>query len=291
MRRQNKLLLFTLPWIVYFLAFWLYPLAYSFYLSLTDFQLLRGNGSFIGFSNYSRLFSDPVFTKSLINTFYFVFGTIPITTVAALILALFIAEKIPGHRIFQAAYFIPSITAMVVIALIFYNLYARGGYIHTLFRMVGISPPQNGFLQSEKTALWAIMAMDIWVAIGYYVLIFLAGIKAIPTELFEAARVDGAGFWKRSMGITIPLIKSTFVFVIVLNTIRSFQIFIEIFVMTSGRPFNSTLTSVYFIFDKGIGRGDIGYASAAAYILFLIILIFSLLQFKLINIKKPTGPK
>jgi len=291
MRRQNKLLLFTLPWIVYFLAFWLYPLAYSFYLSLTDFQLLRGTGSFVGFSNYSRLFSDPVFTKSLVNTFFFVFGTIPITTIMALILALFIAEKIPGHRIFQAAYFIPSITAMVVIALIFYNLYARGGYIHTLFRMAGISPPQNGFLQSEKTALWAIMAMDIWVAIGYYVLIFLAGIKAIPTELFEAARVDGAGFWKRSIAITIPLLKSTFVFVIVLNTIRSFQIFIEIFVMTSGRPFNSTLTSVYFIFDKGIGRGDIGYASAAAYILFLIILVFSLLQFKLINIKKPTGPK
>jgi multiple sugar transport system permease protein len=291
MRRQNKLLLFTLPWIVYFLIFWLYPLAYSFYLSMTDFQLLRGSGTFTGFSNYTRLFSDPVFTKSLVNTFYFVFGTIPVTTILALILALFIAEKIPGHKIFQAAYFIPSITAMVVIALIFYNLYSRGGYIHTLFRMVGLSPPQNGFLQSEKTALWAIMGMDIWVAIGYYVLIFLAGIKAIPTELFEAARVDGAGFWKRSMGITIPLLKSTFVFVIALNTIRSFQIFIEIFVMTSGRPFNSTLTTVYFIFDKGIGRGDIGYASAAAYILFLIILVFSLLQFKLINIKKPTGPK
>jgi len=149
-----------------------------------------------------------------------------------------------------------------------------------------MSPPTNGFLQSEKTSLWAIMAMDIWVAIGYYVLIFLAGIKAIPTELFEAARVDGAGFWRRSRLITIPLLKSTFAFVIVLNTIRSFQIFIEIFVMTSGRPFNSTLTTVFFIFDKGIGRGDIGYASAAAYILFMIILVFSLAQLKLINIKR-----
>jgi multiple sugar transport system permease protein len=289
MRQPNKILLFTLPWIAYFMIFWLYPLAYSFYLSLTDFQLLRGSGSFIGLTNYTRLISDPVFIKSLVNTFYFVFGTIPLTTIVALILALFIAEKIPGYKVFQAAYFIPSITAMVVIALIFYNLYSRGGYIHSLFQFAGITPPKNGFLQSEKTALWAIMAMDIWVAIGYYVLIFLAGIKAIPTELFEAARVDGAGFWKRSIAITIPLLKSTFAFVIVLNTIRSFQIFIEIFVMTSGRPFNSTLTTVYFIFDKGIGRGDIGYASAAAYILFLIILIFSLAQFKLINVKKPTG--
>jgi multiple sugar transport system permease protein len=286
MSRPNKILLFILPWASYFLVFWLYPLTYSFYLSLTDFQLLRGSGDFIGLSNYSRLFGDPVFMTSLANTFYFVFGTIPLTTIAALILALLIAEKVPGHRIFQAAYFIPSITAMVVIALIFYSLYSRDGYIYTLFRLAGMNPPANGFLQSEKTALWAIMGMDIWVAIGYYVLIFLAGIKAIPTELFEAARVDGAGFIRRSLSITIPLLKSTFAFVIVLNTIRSFQIFVEIFVMTSGRPFNSTLTTVYFVFDKGITRGDIGYASAAAYILFLIIMVFSLLQFKLINVRK-----
>jgi multiple sugar transport system permease protein len=253
---------------------------------LTNFQLLRGEGEFVGLANYARLFGDPVFTKSLVNTFYFVFGTIPLTTFFALILALLIAEKVPGHRIFQAAYFIPSITAMVVIALIFYNLYSRGGYIFTLFRLAGLSPPPNGFLQSEDTALWAIMGMDIWVAIGYYVLIFLAGIKAIPTELYEAARVDGAGFWRRSWSISIPLLKSTFAFVIVLNSIRSFQIFVEIFVMTSGRPFNSTLTTVFFIYDKGITRGDIGYASAAAYILFFIILIFSLIQFKLMNVKR-----
>jgi len=275
-----------MPWALYFLAFWLYPLGYSFCLSLTDFQLLQGQGNYVGAGNYIRLLQDPVFTKSLENTFYFVFGTIPLTTLLALILALFIAEKIPGHQIFQAAYFIPSITAMVVIALIFYNLYSRGGYIYSLAKLAGFTPPPNGFLQSEHTALWAIMAMDIWVAIGYYVLIFLAGIKAIPSELYEAARVDGASFWRRSWNITIPLLKSTFAFVIVLNTIRSFQIFIEIFVMTSGRPFNSTLTTVFFVYDKGITRGDIGYASAAAYLLFMIILIFSLLQFRLINTKR-----
>ncbi len=288
MRSRNKMLLFILPWIIYLLVFWLYPIGYSFYLSLTDFQLLRGTGHFIGFSNYSRLIADPVFVKALKNTFVFVFGTIPITTLLALFLALLIAEKIPGHRIFQAAYFIPSITAMVVVALIFYNLYSRGGYIFSLCKLAGISPPQNGFLQSEKTALLSIMAMDVWVAIGYYVLIFLAGIKSIPVELYEAARVDGAGFFRRSLNITIPLLKSTFAFVIVLNTIRSFQIFVEIFVMTSGRPFNSTLTAVYFIFDKGISRGGIGYASAAAYLLFLIILVFSLIQFRLTNIRRTT---
>lgn len=286
MRTRNKILLFTSPWIIYLLVFWLYPICYSLYLSLTDFTLLQGTGKFIGFSNYSHLLSDPVFLTSLKNTFYFVFGTIPVTTILALIFALLIAEKIPGHRIFQAAYFIPSITAMVVISLIFYNLYSRGGYIYSLFQLAGIPPPKNGFLQSEKTALLSIMAMDVWVAIGYYVLIFLAGIKSIPTELYEAARVDGAGFFRRSFNITIPLLKSTFAFVIVLNTIRSFQIFVEIFMMTSGRPFNSTLTAVFFIFERGISRGSIGYASAAAYILFIILLTFSLIQFKLINVRK-----
>lgn len=286
MRARNKTLVFILPWVVYLVVFWLYPMGYSLYLSLTDFQLLRGTGDFVGLANYTRLLSDPVFTKALKNTFVFVFGTIPVTTILALILALLIAEKIPGHRIFQAAYFIPSITAMVVIALIFYNLYSRGGYIFSLCKLAGIDPPPNGFLQSEKTALLSIMAMDVWVAIGYYVLIFLAGIKSIPVEIYDAARVDGAGFFKKNWNISIPLLKSTFAFVIVLNTIRSFQIFVEIFVMTSGRPFNSTTTAVYFIFDKGISRGNIGYASAAAYILFLIILAFSLAQFKLTDIRR-----
>jgi len=286
MRTNTRILLFTLPWVIYLAVFWIYPICYSFYLSLTDFHLLTGVGKNIGFANYIRLFKDPVFSKALTNTLYFVFGTIPVTTILALMLALLIAEKIPGHRIFQAAYFIPSITAMVVVALIFYNLYSRDGYIFLLCRLAGLSPPPNGFLQSEKTALLSIMAMDIWVAVGYYVLIFLAGIKSIPAELYDAARVDGAGFFRRSVGVTIPLLKSTFAFVIVLNTIRSFQIFVEIFVMTSGRPFNSTLTAVYFVFDKGISRGDIGYASAAAYILFLIILIFSLVQFRLTGVRR-----
>ena len=268
MRTDKKILLFTLPWLFFLAVFWLYPIGYSFYLSLTDFVLLKGTGNFIGLDNYANLISDPVFLTSLKNTFYFVFGTIPVTTLLALVLALLIAEKIPGHKMFQAAYFIPSITAMVVVALIFYNLYSRGGYIHSLFQLAGIPPPVNGFLQSEKTALLSIMAMDIWVAVGYYVLIFLAGIKSIPTELYEAARIDGAGFFRRSASITIPLIKSTFVFVIVLNTIRSFQIFVEIFVMTSGRPFNSTLTAVFFIFERGISRGSIGCLGRRLYSIF-----------------------
>jgi multiple sugar transport system permease protein len=222
---------------------------------------------------------------ALKNTAFFVFGTIPFTTAIALVLAVLIAEKIPGHRIFQAGYFIPSITSMVVIALIFSSLYARGGYLHLLGSFIGIDVPQNGYLFSTATALPAIMVMDIWVAIGYYVLLFLAGIKSIPTEIFEAAKLDGAGFWRRIFSVTLPQITPILLFILVINTIRSFQVFIEIYVMTKGGPLGSTSTVVYFVFDEGLQKFNMGYASAAAYLLFIIILLFSLVQMKLINRK------
>jgi multiple sugar transport system permease protein len=130
--------------------------------------------------------------------------------------------------------------------------------------------------------------MDVWVAVGYYVLLFLAAIKSIPTEINEAARLDGAGFWRRLIAVTLPQIAPMTLFVVVINTIRSFQIFIEIYVMTKGGPLGSTSTVVYFVFEEGLRKFNMGYASAAAYLLFIIILIFSLLQMKLISGKGKT---
>jgi len=239
----------------------------------------------VGLANFIQLFNDPSFLLALKNTAFFVFGTIPFTTAIALVLAVLIAEKIPGHKIFQAGYFIPSITSMVVIALIFSSLYARGGYLHLLGGLIGIDVPENGYLFSTSTALPAIMVMDVWVAIGYYVLLFLAGIKSIPIEIFEAAKLDGARFWRRIFSVTIPQITPILLFILVINTIRSFQVFIEIYVMTRGGPLGSTSTVVYFVFDEGLQKFNMGYASAAAYLLFVIILLFSLAQMKLISRK------
>ncbi len=283
MRRINTAI-FISPWFLTLLIFWAFPVVYSFVLSFTDYSIL-GKASFVGLSNFIRLFGDPSFLLALKNTAFFVFGTIPFTTAIALVLAVLIAEKIPGHKIFQAGYFIPSITSMVVIALIFSSLYARGGYLHLLGGLIGIDVPENGYLFSTSTALPAIMVMDIWVAIGYYVLLFLAGIKSIPTEIFEAAKLDGAGFWRRIFSVTLPQITPILLFIMVINTIRSFQVFIEIYVMTKGGPLGSTSTAVYFVFDEGLQKFNMGYASAAAYLLFIIILLFSLLQMKLITRK------
>jgi multiple sugar transport system permease protein len=280
--KRFNLLILVFPWIATLAIFWVFPVIYSLVLSFTDYSIF-GQTRYIGVANYLKLFSDRTFLLSLKNTLYFVFGTIPFTTVIALVLAVLIAEKIPGHKIFQAGYFIPSIVSMSVVAIVFTALYARGGYLHMLGKLCGLAVPENGYLFSTSTALPAIMAMDIWVAVGYYVLLYLAAIKSIPVEIYEAARLDGAGFWRRLWQVTLPQITSMTLFVVVINTIRSFQIFIEIYVMTRGGPLGSTSTVVYFVFDEGLRKFNMGYASAAAYLLFVVILIFSLIQMKLIG--------
>ncbi|UCD94633.1 MAG: sugar ABC transporter permease [Candidatus Zixiibacteriota bacterium] len=273
--------LFASPWVLTFLIFWLFPLLYSLCLGFTDYRLLKPTYNWVGFSNFAALFSDRAFLESLKNTFIFVIGTIPFTTAIALFLALLIEKKFPGRTLFRSGFFMPSITAMVVIALIFTNLYSRGGYIYLMAEMLGLSPPENGFLLSSKTALFSVMAMDIWMSVGYYMLLFLAGLKSIPGELYEAAEVAGAGTLRKFFSITLPLLKPVTLFIIVINTIKSFQVFVEIFVMTKGKYGSST--AVYFIYETGLNRFEFGHASAAAYILFLIIAVFSIVQFGLLR--------
>ncbi|RKX23681.1 MAG: sugar ABC transporter permease [Candidatus Zixiibacteriota bacterium] len=273
--------LFASPWVITFLVFWLFPLLFSLYLGFTDYKLLKPTYNWVGLNNFVALFSDSEFLDSLKNTFIFVIGTIPFTTVIALVFALLLNKNFPGRTLFRSAYFMPSITSMVVIALIFTNLYSRGGYLYMLADMIGLSPPENGFLLSNKTALFSVMAMDIWMSVGYYMLLFLAGLKSIPEELYEAAEVAGAGAFRKFFSITLPLLKPVTLFIIVINTIKSFQVFVEIFVMTRGRY--DSATAVYFIYETGLSRFEFGYASAAAYILFLIIAVFSFAQFGLLK--------
>jgi multiple sugar transport system permease protein len=273
--------LFASPWIVSFAVFWFFPLIYSLVLGFSDYRLLRPSYAWVGLENYIALFSDQSFLVSLKNTFIFVIGTIPVTTVIALGLALLVNRNFVGRTIFRSAYFMPSVTSMIVVALVFTNLYSRGGYIYLLAEMLGFSPPPNGFLLSSSTALYAIMAMDVWMSVGYYMLLFLAGLKSIPEELYEAAEVNGAGAWQKFRYITLPLLKPVALFIIVINTIKSFQVFVEIFVMTRGRY--GTSTAVYFIYEAGLSRFEFGYASAAAYVLFIIIAVFSLMQFRLLR--------
>ena len=276
-----------LPWILTFVVFWLFPLLFSLITGFTDYSLISRNATvWVGFDNYRELITDQEFISSIKNTFIFVFGTVPITTVISLYMAVLVNRRFKGRGLFRAGYFLPSITSMVVISLIFTNLYNRGGYIAGLATMLGFSTPENGFLYNRSTALYSIMAMDIWMSVGYYMLIFLSGLKSIPSELYEAARIQGAGNIRQFFSITLPLLKPVALFIIVINTIKSFQVFVEIFVMTKGKF--ETASMVYFIYKTGVTTAfQFGYASAAAYILFAIIGIFSVIQFLLMRRRQP----
>ncbi|MEW6412861.1 MAG: sugar ABC transporter permease [Candidatus Zixiibacteriota bacterium] len=270
----------ALPWLITFAVFWLFPIVYSFVIGFTDQQLLAKDYDWIGLDNYRALFTDPAFISSLESTFVFVFGTIPVTTIIALGMALLINRQFRLRGLFRAGYFLPSITSIIVIALIFTNLYQRGGYIAYLASLVGLDVPEHGFLLSSDTSLYSIMAMDVWMAVGYYMLIFLAGLKSIPDELYEVAELSGAGKIRQFFSITLPLLRPVALFIIVINSIKSFQVFAEIFVMTKGKFETSTM--VYFIYETGLTtKFEFGYASAAAYVLFIIIAVFAAIQFTL----------
>jgi multiple sugar transport system permease protein len=281
-------LILLIPWIITFCLFWLYPLGYAAFLSMTQYSTLADSFRFIGFENYKNILNDAIFWKALANTAMFTFGTVPVTTGFALLLASIINSKyIKFKEFFRSSYFMPSVTSLVVISLIFTNLYSKDGYINNLLNLLNLPVSQRGFLLEPSTALLSVMAMDVWISTGYYMVLFLAGMQTISNDLYDSAKLAGATAWQQFWIITLPLLRPTLLFVIVINTIKSFQIFIEIFIMTKGGPLNSTTTLVYLVFVNAFEKFDMmGYASALAYIVFIILLIFSFLQIKILRYKE-----
>jgi multiple sugar transport system permease protein len=267
---------FLSPWVLAFGVFGLFPFAFSLWASFTDYSPIRGAARFVGLSNYARAFGDPEFWSALGTTAFFTVGTIPFTTALALGLALAVQPAFRGRTLFRVGFFVPSVVSVVVLSLVFKGLYASDGAINGLLRALGIEGPN--WLLDPNAALPAIMAMDVWAASGYYMIVFLAGLEAIPRELYEAARLEGASGFQRFVRITLPLLKPTLLFVLVVNTIRSLQIFAEVFVMTRGGPLHRTTTVVYYLYEQAFYRFDLGYASAVAYLLFAVTLVIAWVQ-------------
>jgi multiple sugar transport system permease protein len=281
---KRTALLLILPWTLTLLVFWAYPLVYALYLSFTKYKTLTTDTIWIGFDNYKQLFSDEAFKQSLLNTFIFVIGTIPLTMIFALFGAALLSRIKKLQYFFQSALFLPSVTSLVVIALIFTNLYSSGGYINTLLKLIGLPHSEKGWLLEPSTALPAVMAMDVWVSVGYYAVLFVAAIQNISKDLYEVADLEGASAWQQFWKITLPSIKPTILFALVLNTIKSFQVFTEIYVLTKGGPLGRTSTLVYSVYQNAFERADgMGYACAVAYVLFFIIAIFSAVEFRMLR--------
>jgi len=269
------------PWVVAFGLFGLYPFIFSLGASFTDYSPIRRGAHFVGVDNYARALADPAFWGSLGNTAFFVVGTIPFTTALALALALAVQPAFRGRSMFRVGFFLPSVVSVVVLSLVFKGLYAPGGPLNSVLGRLGLPTPS--WLLDPATAMPAIMAMDVWSASGYYMVIFLAGLEAIPRELYDAARLEGASRWSVFQHITLPLLRPTMLFVLVVNTVRSLQIFAEVFVMTRGGPLHQTTTVVYYLYEEAFYRFNLGYACAVAYLLFVVTLALAWAQMRIVG--------
>lgn len=271
------------PWVIVLTVFWLYPFFYAFALSFSDFNIFSGEWKFVGWDNFYAVLTNSEFWSALGHTTFFAVGTVPVTTALAILLALVLNRRLPGRAVFRAGFFMPTLTATVVMSLIFLHMYSQDGYLYRLAAFIGLSVPAHGFLLSDATALLAVMGMDVWISVGYFSLLFLAGLQTIPHELVEDALMHGANGWQRFWAITWPFLRPTMLYAVVINLIKSFQIFTEIFVMTQGGPLGSTTTAVYHVYVSGFERFNLGYASAAAFVLFAVIAVFSYSQFRLFS--------
>ena len=285
-RRGSKLRLrnaligwsFILPNFLGFALLTLVPIVILFYMSFTNWNVF-GKADWVGLANFQRLIGDGSFRISVINTLYYSAMHIPLTIVVSLGLALLLNNKLRGVAFFRTAAFFPYITSIVAIAVVWNLLFSpEYGPINEFLRFIGIENPP-GWLTSPQWAMPAVVIVSTWRDMGYYMILFLAGLQTVPRELHEAARVDGASVWQRFVNVTLPCLRPTMFFVTVMLTINSFKIFDLILVMTEGGPGQSTLVMSQFIYRKGFEESQFGYASAAAVVLFFMCIIVTILQF------------
>jgi multiple sugar transport system permease protein len=274
-RETLEFYLFISPWLIGFLGFLLYPLGSSLFYSFTRYDI-GAHPVWIGIYNYVRSFQDPHFLNSLWVTVRFALISIPGMTIVALGLALLLAQKLKGINTFRTMYFMPSVMPMVAISLTwFYVLRPDTGPLAGLLALVGIEAPR--FLSDRAWALPTLMLINIWLAFGSQMVIYLAGIKGIPAELYEVAEIDGAGRWAKFWNVTIPMLSSTIFLNLILGIIGAMQMFDVPYVMTQGGPGESTLTYMYYLYNTGWVEIRMGLASALGWILFVIIMAITLL--------------
>ncbi|MGA9400122.1 carbohydrate ABC transporter permease [Haladaptatus sp.] len=267
----------VLPKVFIFAAVLLIPFLGAFYVSLHQWEPLARSHPFVGIDNYVRLVQDPIFWDALINTAGYSLALLVFDVPIALGLALLLNMNLRGTKFYSAAIFLPVVTSWVVVSLIWSWIYnPQYGLLNTMLGTIGL--PQLSWLQSSKTALASIALMSIWKHIGFNMVIFLAGLKGIPDDLYEAAIIDGANRWERFRYVTLPLLKPTTFFVFVVTLVFSFRVYTQVYVMTNGGPVHSTYTIVYYFWQTGFQQFEMGYASAIAVVLFLLVFGLSVLQ-------------
>ncbi len=269
--------LFISPWIVGFLIFTAGAMLFSLGLVFYKTDLLTGF-NFYGLRNLTKMVSDPLYHKSLTVTSYYAFAVVPLSLVIGLVIALGLNQGLPAQGLWRTLYYLPSVTSGIAVAMLWiWIFYPDAGLLNQALRMVGIEGPR--WLYSEEWAVPAFIIMGAWGA-GGNMLLYLAGLQGIPSQLYEAARIDGANSWRAFWAITIPMLSPTIFFNLIMGIIGSFQVFTQALVMTDGGPNNATLTIMLYLYRKGFEQFQFGYASAIAWSLFAIVMVLTLLVFR-----------
>jgi putative chitobiose transport system permease protein len=256
-----------------------YPALQAFYLSFTRYEDLTQPPIWIGLENFRKLWTDLLFWQTFHNTLLYLICVVPILVVLPLGLAILVNRKLRGMHWFRVAYYVPVVISMVVAGIAWKWLYADSGLLNQFLRLVGIS--NIPWLTSPNWAIFSVMAVTIWKGLGYYMVIYLAGLQAIPADLYEAAAIDGSDGIKKHWDITVPLMKPYLLLVAVISAISATKVFEEVYVMTKGGPNHHSETIVYYLYDKAFGELELSYACAIGLVMFLIILGLSMLRLSL----------
>lgn len=277
-REEVNAWLFVSPIVFGLLIFQVFPVLFSLYVSFTDWNLLS-SPTWVGLSNYVDLFTiDPFFASTLRNTIFYALGTVFLGLILSLLIAMLLNQQLVGKDIFRALFFLPVILPTASAALAWTWMYdAQSGIINSFLKLLGATPIP--WLINTKYAMWAIIIEAVWAGLGFNTVIFLAGLQNISQDYYEAAEIDGASAWNKFLNITLPLLSPTTFFVIVTSIINAIQIFDLPFVMTNGGPANATQTIVMYIYSNAFRLQRMGLASAVGYMVFIIILGLTFINF------------
>ena len=282
LREWRVPLLFLLPGCAVMGAVVLYPALRVLAMSFTDYNMINPAQP-VGWGNYVRLWSDPMFWSALRNTALYLLVVVPVLTLLPALLAILVNRALPGLTFFRAALYLPVVTSLVISALVWKWLYAEQGLLNELLLRSGLTDDPVRFLTDPDHALFSVMAVTIWSGLGYYMVIYLAGLQAIPPQLLETAELEGVNRRQQILHIVLPLLKPQMAVVAVMSSVASMKVFEEVYVMTQGGPLDSTKTLVFFLYEAAFVEFDMGYAAAAGVVLFALTLALSLFNLHLLS--------
>lgn len=268
--------LFLLPAGIVLLVFFFIPFFQTIGLSFFDYSNSIYHPNFSGLQNYIDIFKNPIFYKVMLNTVIYLVVAVPILAIFPLFLAILINQKIRALTLYKILIYLPVIVSIVVAAIAFKWLYAQDGILNYFMQLFHLQ--KIGWLTDPKYAIYSVIIVTVWKGIGYYMMIYLASLMSVPKELYEACDIDGASFLQKHLTVTVPHLMPTIALVTTISSISAMKIFAEIYVMTKGGPLNSTKTIVYYIYEKAFETLDLGYASAMAVVLLIIVMIFSIIN-------------